>query len=221
MKRKIKWLALLTIAFTQIIYAQNINIVDKPIIYDSLRINLSLQYLKERHQITQDTPTIIPRMIVVHWTAASTFASTFTAFNKSTFASAERKDIAGVSNLNVSSQFLVDRDGTIYRLMPEDYFARHTIGLNYCAIGIENVGSAKFPLTEKQLQANIELVKYLSSKYQIEYLIGHYEYKKFKDTQLWKETNAAYLTDKYDPDAAFMQNIRAATQYLQLKGAPN
>ena len=32
----------------------------------------------------------------------------------------------------------VDRDGTICRLMPETWMARHVIGLNYSAIGIEN-----------------------------------------------------------------------------------
>ena len=79
-------------------------------------------------------------MIVLHWTAANTMSSTFNAFKQPTLAR-DRKAIAGASNLNVSSQFLIYRDGSVYRLMPEDSFARHVIGLNYCAIGIENVGS--------------------------------------------------------------------------------
>ncbi|WP_113639144.1 peptidoglycan recognition protein family protein [Nubsella zeaxanthinifaciens] len=203
------------------VQAQQIKIVDKPISYNSTRIKLSLQYLKERHGITQTTPTITPKIIVLHWTAAKTFSSTFNAFYPAKLPNGDRKDIAQVSALNTSSQFLIDRDGTIYRLMPENYFARHVIGLNYCAIGVENVGSADFPLTDAQLKANELLVRYLCKKYNIEYLIGHYEYAKFKNTPLWKETNPNYLTGKNDPGADFMLNIRNNMKDLKLKGVSN
>ncbi len=203
------------------VQAQQIKIVDKPISYDSTRIKLSLQYLKERHGITQTAPTITPKIIVLHWTAAKTFSSTFNAFYPAKLPNGDRKDIAQVSALNTSSQFLIDRDGTIYRLMPENYFARHVIGLNYCAIGVENVGSADFPLTDAQLKANELLVRYLCKKYNIEYLIGHYEYAKFKNTPLWKETNPNYLTGKNDPGADFMLNIRNNVKDLKLKGVAN
>ncbi len=201
------------------VFSQEIKIVDKPIIYDSTRIKLSLQYLKERHGISQKNVKIEPVMIVLHWTAAKTMMSTFNAFNTPTL-EGDRKDIAGVSNLNVSSQFLIDRDGTIYRLMPEDSFARHVIGLNYCAIGVENVGSGDFPLTEAQLKANEQLVRYLSKKYKIAYLIGHYEYTRFKNTKLWKETDPTYQTGKTDPGVDFMQKIRVNLKDLGLTGAP-
>ncbi|MGE6221401.1 peptidoglycan recognition protein family protein [Nubsella zeaxanthinifaciens] len=203
------------------VQAQQIKIVDKPISYDSTRIKLSLQYLKERHGITQTAPTITPKIIVLHWTAAKTFSSTFNAFYPAKLPNGDRKDIAQVSALNTSSQFLIDRDGTIYRLMPENYFARHVIGLNYCAIGVENVGSADFPLTDAQLKANELLVRYLCKKYNIEYLIGHYEYAKFKNTPLWKETDPNYLTGKNDPGADFMLNIRNNMKDLKLKGVSN
>ncbi|WP_461486839.1 peptidoglycan recognition protein family protein [Pedobacter sp.] len=201
--------------------AQEIKIVDKHITFDSTRVRLSIEYLKERHGITQTTPTIQPKIIVLHWTAATTFSSTFNAFNPPKLPNGDRKDIAKVSSLNTSSQFLIDRNGAIYRLMPENYFARHVIGLNYCAIGVENVGSANFPLTAAQLKANEMLVRYLYKKYNIEYLIGHYEYSKFKGTALWKETNPNYLTIKNDPGIDFMSKMRANVKDLALKGAPN
>jgi hypothetical protein len=47
-------------------------------------------------------------------------------------------------------------------LVDPELFARHTIGLNYCAIGIENIGSKSQPLTDEQVEANAELVKYLA-----------------------------------------------------------
>lgn len=206
--------------FPVLVFAQEIKIVDKPITYDSTRIRLSLAYLKERHGIIQSTPTIQPKIIVLHWTAAKTFSSTFNAFNAAKLPNGDRKDIAKVSSLNTSSQYMVDRDGTIYRLMPDNYFARHVIGLNYCAIGVENVGSADYPLTAAQLKANIELVRYLHKKYNIQYLIGHYEYTNFKHTPLWKETNPKYQTGKNDPGASFMLKVRNSTKDLNMSSLP-
>jgi N-acetyl-anhydromuramyl-L-alanine amidase AmpD len=104
--------------------------------------------------------------------------------------------------------------------MPEDYFARHVIGLNYCAIGVENVGSDDFPLTEAQLLANEQLVRYLTNKYDIKYLIGHYEYTLFKNTVLWKETDPNYQTIKSDPGLSFMEKIRTKVKDLNLKSSP-
>ena len=86
--------------------------------------------------------------------------------------------------------------------------ARHVIGLNRYAIGIENVGNNN--LTAAQLKANTQLVKYLSGKYTIEYLLGHHEYGKFRGTPLWEEKDPAYFTVKSDPGAAFMSQLREA-----------
>lgn len=213
---KIVFAALLLIQLNTL--AQEIKIIDKPIIYDSTRVKLSLQYLKERHGLIKLEPKIKPTMIVLHWTAAKTMISTFNTFNHPKL-NGDREAIAGASNLNVSSQFLVDRNGTIYRLMPEDYFARHVIGLNYCAIGVENVGSDDFPLTEAQLLANEQLVRYLTNKYDIKYLIGHYEYTLFKNTVLWKETDPNYQTIKSDPGLSFIEKIRTKVKDLNLKSS--
>lgn len=214
----IKFLFIVVLNFTSAL-AQDIKIIDKPIIYDSTRIKLSLQYLKERHGMIKTEPKIDPIMIVLHWTEAKTMSSTFNTFNQPTL-NGGRKEIAGASNLNVSSQFLIDRDGTIYRLMPEDNFARHVIGLNYCAIGVENVGGNDFPLTNSQLLANEVLVRYLVNKYGIKYLIGHYDYTLFKNSVIWKETDPNYQTIKDDPGVSFMQKIRFDLKDLNLEFAP-
>ena len=194
-------------------------IIDRPIIYDSTRNSLSLQYLKERHGLEQTEPILTPKIIVSHWTAIPTLEGSFNAFNPVMLPSF-RKELKGVSPLNVSIHFLVDRDGTIYRLMLEKLMARHVIGLNWCALGIENVGDGnKFPLTEAQLKANIWLVKYLKEKYaSIEYLIGHHEYTSFQNTPLWKESNPNYRTRKDDPGIDFMTKLRKGVKKLDLKG---
>lgn len=191
----------------------------KPIIFDSVRNRLSLEYLQKRHGLTQATPTIKPIMVVLHWTAIPSLEKTFDAFNSATLPVA-REQIASASTLNVSSQYLIDRDGTIFQLLPDTIFARHVIGLNYCAIGVENVGSDANPLTDAQLKANEDLIRYLTTKYPIEYVIGHYEYTQFIGTPLWRESDPKYLTKKTDPGVLFMKRIRENIKDLNLKGAP-
>ncbi len=116
----------------------------------------------------------MPRIIVLHWTAIDDLEASFRAFDRETLAG--RPDLDSAGHVNVSIQFLVDRDGTIYRLMPETHMARHVIGLNYSAIGVENVGGAGGVdnLTDAQIKANVRLVRYLAKKYStIQQLIGH------------------------------------------------
>jgi hypothetical protein len=184
-------------------------IIDRPIIYDSTRKTLSLPYLKVRYGLEQPEPIIAPKMIVAHWTEIPTLEGSFNAFNPVMLPSF-RKELKGLSPLNVSVHFLVDRDGTIYRLMPENLMARHVIELNWCTLGIENVGNGnKFPLTEAQLQANIWIVKYLKKKHaSIKYLIGHHEYTSFQHTPLWKESDPNYRTEKSDLGINFMTKLR-------------
>jgi N-acetylmuramoyl-L-alanine amidase len=200
-------------------YAQAIKIVDKPVVFDEERKKLSIQYMKERHGIIAKEASIVPKMIVLHWTAEPTLEASFNVMNPAILPGA-RADLAGASSLNVASQFLIDRDGTIYRQLPDTAFGRHVIGLNYCAIGVENVGSGRDGLTPAQLKANEDLIRYLKKKYDIEYVIGHYEYKLFRNHPLWKETDPNYLTSKSDPGEAFMKDIRERIKDLKLKGAP-
>lgn len=197
----------------------DIQIIQKPITFNQKRIDLSLQYLKERHGLIQTQPTIQPKIIVLHYTGSGTLQSNFNYFNRTELENA-RSYNKNQSTLNVSAHFLVDRDGKIYQLMDETMFARHTIGLNYCAIGVENIGGPKQALTAAQVEANIKLVKYLCGKFPIEYLIGHSEYAVFKGSNLWKESNAKYFTHKADPGDDFMKKVRAGLKEFSLKQKP-
>ena len=195
-------------------------IVDKPIVFNEERAELTRTYLLERYGLEQESPAISPKMIVLHWTVIPTLEEAFEAFDPATLPN-WRPDIENVSGLNVSSQFMVDRDGTIYGLMPETNMARHVIGLNHCAIGVENIGGTKeLPLTKAQLKANIWLVEYISNKYPIEYLIGHYEYTNFVNHPLWLEKDETYRTVKTDPGKDFMEKVRKATKNLNFKPVP-
>jgi len=202
-----KALLILTLLFINLFA---IEIINKPIEFKEKRVELTKQYIKNRYGLDVKDITIIPKMIVVHHTAIDDLQKSFDRFNNQELLS-DRKDIANASNLNVSAHFLVDRNGTIYSLMPETYMARHVIGLNYNSIGIENVGGQRKDdeLTPKQLESNIELIKYLKNKYKtIEYLIGHYEYEEFESHDLWLEKDQNYRTIKHDPHKSFMKKLR-------------
>ncbi|VAW11240.1 Beta-hexosaminidase [hydrothermal vent metagenome] len=215
-----KFTLLLICCFISVSCATTYEIIDKPIDFDAQRKALTLAYLSERYGLEQETPTIVPKMIVLHWTVIPTFEESFEFFKKATLSNT-RLDISGAGALNVSAQFMVDRDGTIYRLLPETTMARHVIGLNHCAIGVENIGgTGDLPLTEAQLKANIWLVNYLSAKYDIDYLIGHYEYTNFEGHDLWLEIDDDYRTEKEDPGEEFMKQVREFTLKNNFKQTP-
>lgn len=186
-----------------------IEIKQLPLDFGETRVELTRQYIKNSYGIEVLDINIIPKIIVIHHTAMDDLKESYERF-KPEILTSDRKYIKKAGNLNVSAQFLVDFDGTIYSTMPETYMARHVIGLNLSSIGIENIGGNKKPLTKAQLEANIKLVKYLKEKYKtIEYLIGHYEYTKFENHPLFLEKDKNYRTIKHDPDENFMESLRA------------
>jgi len=197
-----------------------IHIVDRPIDFGQKRIALTKAYIQKHYGKTVDSIRITPKIIVLHYTAIDSADASFATMKPQTLGGG-RKDIAKASALNVSVQFMVDKDGTIYRLMPENWMGRHVIGLNYSAIGVENVAKDAAHLTPAQVKADIALVKYLKRKYPtIEYLIGHHEYRRMEKTPLWLEKDKGYRTVKYDPGVKFMKEVRAGVRWLGLKEPP-
>jgi N-acetylmuramoyl-L-alanine amidase len=105
--------------------------------------------------------------------------------------------------------------------MPETRMARHCIGLNHLAIGVENVGDGdRYPLTEAQVAANAALVRYLAARHPITHLIGHHESRAMEDHPYFLERDDAYRNRKPDPGAAFMREVRARVADLDLAGPP-
>ena len=74
---------------------------------------------------------------------------------------------------------MIDRDGTIYQLVPLTTMCRHTVGLNWTAIGIEHVGTSDREILSdpRQLQASLRLTLWLMHRYGISLpnVIGHNE----------------------------------------------
>lgn len=188
----------------------------RPLPFSSDRVAATLDYLRLRCDPAADSIRLEPRLIVVHWTAIPTRRATWQAFAPPTLPAA-RPELAAAGRLNVSAHFLVDRDGRIDQLLPETVVARHVIGLNRAALGIENVGGPDAPLTAAQLAANEALVRHLAAKYpRIRYLIGHLEYRDWERSPLWEERDPTYRTVKTDPGEGFLAALRARLADLDL-----
>ena len=160
-----------------------------------------------------------PRAIVLHWTAGPTAASAWATFAPDHLGG--REDLRAGGDLNVGAHYVVDQDGTIERLFPDDHVVRHCIGLNHVAIGVENVGGdAAHPLTPAQVAADVVLIRALAARYPIEVLLGHLEYRQMEGSPLFEERDPTYRTSKPDPGAAFMAEVRAGLSDLPLAAPP-
>ncbi|MBV8763174.1 MAG: N-acetylmuramoyl-L-alanine amidase [Deltaproteobacteria bacterium] len=191
-------------------------IVDAPIAWSAERERLTLEYRQRHSDPDAKDLTITPHAIVLHYTGGDSAKSTRAYFDNVRIEAA-RKDLAKAGAVNVSSHFLVDRDGTIYRLQPETRFARHCIGLNHVAIGIENVGTNEAALTDAQVAADAALVRDLAARYPITHLLGHSEVMKFRDDPLYIERDPTYKNDKPDPGPHFMARVRERVADLKLR----
>ncbi len=217
-----------TLIFTALVYITKpeLVIIDAPIAFSKKRIELTKAYIKKHYDLNVSSIAIEPKIIVLHWTENHSLQESFKLFNHETI-DRNSSIVAKAGAVNVSAHFLIDRKGHIYRIMPETQMARHVIGLNFHAIGIENIGglkkdgTAQADLTWAQREANIRLVRFLKHKYpKIEYLIGHYEYQAFEKTPLWMEKDPTYRTKKDDPNPEFVEKVYEATKDLGLKRAP-
>jgi hypothetical protein len=124
----------------------------------------------------QDTWVLHPQVIVLHYTATSTYAAAHNTFASNAPALGELPGVA--------AHFVIDQNGTIYQQVPLDVRARHTVGLDWCAVGIEFVQPAASGPTQaiaqifarpRQLDAGLRLVAWLQATYDItsENVIGH------------------------------------------------
>lgn len=195
-------------------------IIDRLIPFDDERVKLTLAYRRLHIDPDATDITIEPKVIVLHYTAGGSAEGTFQYFSANHM-EAGRAQLAAAGDVNVSSHFLVDRDGTIYRLVPETRMARHCIGLNHIAIGIENVGDdKKWPLTDAQVEADARLVHYLAARFPITHLVGHSEVARMEGKIYFQERDPKYRNSKPDPGARFMKRVRAKLGDLRLAGPP-
>src|SRR3954451_19173112 len=144
----------------------------KPIPYGKQRKREMADYA-QRHYGFHDFHLTDPHVIVEHYTANESFSATYNTF------APDNPDPELHELPNVCSQFVIDTDGTIYELVPPSLMCRHTVGLNYTAIGIEHVGSSDNAVlgNRRVLRASLKLTNWLRCRYGIKVadVIGHNE----------------------------------------------
>lgn len=87
------------------------------------------------------------------------------------------------SQYKLSAKYLIDRDGTIYELVPGLHRAYHAgksrmNGRDYCnnfTIGIEFVGGTDYPYTDEQIISGVQLTAQLMTEHEftLEWVQGH------------------------------------------------
>jgi N-acetylmuramoyl-L-alanine amidase len=147
-------------------------IVQKPIPFSAKRKAETAAYAK-RHYGIDSYRLKNPHVIVEHVTVTSTFSAVFNTF------APDKADVELHELPGLCSHFVIDRDGTIYQLVPLGIMCRHTVGLNYTAFGIEHVGMSDADVmgNGRQMAASLRLTRWLRCRYSIGVgnVIGHSE----------------------------------------------
>ena len=127
----------------------------------------------QRHYGIDSYKLTDPKVIVEHVTVTSTFSAAFNTFAPDV-PDVELHELPGLC-----AHFVIDRDGTIHQLVPLGLMCRHTVGLNWTAIGIEHVGMSDADVMNNpaELHASLRLTAWLSYRYgiSVKNVIGHAE----------------------------------------------
>jgi beta-N-acetylhexosaminidase len=147
-------------------------IVQSPIPFGAKRKAEMVRYA-QRHYGVDTYRLIDPHVIVIHYTETHDFQSTFNTFAPDV-PDSELHELP-----NTCAHFVIDRDGTIHQLVPLGIMCRHTVGLNWTAIGIEHVGysDAEVLGDHAQMRSSLRLVRWLRCRFHISIanVIGHNE----------------------------------------------
>jgi N-acetylmuramoyl-L-alanine amidase len=126
-----------------------------------------------RHYGIDDYHLRAPKVIVEHIAVAGSTDAVFNTFAPDR-ADPELHELPGTC-----SHFVVGADGTIVQMVALSLMCRHTVGLNYTAIGIEHVGfrDADVLGDAPQLRASLALTRWLRCRFGIgvRNVIGHNE----------------------------------------------
>lgn len=126
-----------------------------------------------RHYGLHHARLIAPKVVVEHLTVTTTWQAAFNTF-AADVPDAELHELPGTC-----AHFVIDQRGVIHQLVPLRWMCRHTVGLNWTAIGIEHVGTGEASVMgdRRQLRASLRLTRWLQAKYgiPIEDVIGHNE----------------------------------------------
>lgn len=123
-----------------------------------------------RHYGIDDYRLRAPKVIVEHVAVAGSTSAVFATF---------APDVELHELPNVCAHYVVGADGSVVQMVPLSLMCRHTVGLNYTAIGIEHVGfrDADVLGNARELRASLQLTRWLRCRFAIavKNVIGHNE----------------------------------------------
>jgi N-acetylmuramoyl-L-alanine amidase len=176
-------------------------VVSKPIPYDAKR-KADMRGYAQRHYGIDDHRLRDAKVIVQHYTVTDTFAPVYNAFARN------RPDVELGELPGVCAHYVIDRDGTIYQLVSTRIMCRHTVGLNYTAIGIEHVGrsDAQVMGNPRQMAASLRLTRMLQGRHGIatRNVIGHNENR---DSPFHRERVARLRTQTHGDFPTAVMNV--------------
>jgi N-acetylmuramoyl-L-alanine amidase len=114
-----------------------------------------------------------PQLIVIHYAVAGSISSIFNTFRT------DQPDVEFHELPNVCSHYAVAASGGVYKFVPPTIRCRHTVGLNWTAIGVEHVGFSDQDILDRpaQLNASLRLTQWLRCRLglPVDQVIGHNE----------------------------------------------
>jgi N-acetylmuramoyl-L-alanine amidase len=152
-------------------------VVTPPIVWDPIPFGpqrkAEMVAYAARHYGLHTYKLIDPRVIVIHYTATPDYQSTYDTF------AVDAPDVELHELPGTCAHIVIDSSGIIHQLVPLDIMCRHTVGLNWTAIGIEHVGNSDQQVLNdpRQLAASLRLVRWLRCRFAIPVsnVIGHNE----------------------------------------------
>jgi len=145
-----------------------------PIAFGSIRKAQMAAYVR-RHYGSFLKPTwrlTDPHVIVIHYTESS-YSSAYNTF-ATDVPDSELHELPATS-----AHFVIDSSGAIHQLVSLGTMARHTVGLNWTAIGVEHVGYSDGQVlgARAEIGASLRLVHWLRCRFHIAVrnVIGHAE----------------------------------------------
>ncbi len=144
----------------------------RPIPFGAKRKREMAEY-SQRHYGERTWRLRHPRVIVEHMAETGSAAAVYNTF------APDVPDVELHELPNVCAHFVVGGDGRILRLVNLRTRCRHTVGLNWTAIGIEHVGFADADAlsNRRELHASLRLTQWLRCRFRIPVrdVIGHAE----------------------------------------------
>jgi N-acetyl-anhydromuramyl-L-alanine amidase AmpD len=171
---------------------------DDPIDYGAHRRAEMAAYSKH-HYGEREWRLDDPKVIVLHFTGTDGYGATWNTFNSNAPNMGESP--------GVCAHYVIEQDGTIDELVPPRIRCRHTIGLNYTALGIEMVQSTgrgshwadqQILARPPQARGALRLARWLQDRYRIPTgeVIGHAmanDDRYFKDKEGWVNDHTDWL----------------------------